>query len=121
MKRRRSRFPSRTIAVALASLSAIVSTQAFAESFLCTPSQVAAFNNRVHVRCTAAAPNNISFFAVCSDTDPGFASRALSIFTTAKVTAKNITVFYTASDTSGASCGCLTSDCRLATGAVVMQ
>ena len=88
--------------------------------FVCTPQQVGTFSTRVHVRCSPSAPNNISYFAVCSTTNANFAARALSVFTTAKVTAKNIAIYYTPTDTSGSSCGCATSDCRVITGAEVM-
>ena len=88
--------------------------------FNCTPASVATFTNRVHVRCSPAAPGGISYFAACTTTDSASASRFLSVFTTAKVTAKNLGIYYTASDTSGTACGCASSDCRLLTGAEVL-
>ena len=93
------------------------------DSFTCTPTAVAAFTNRVHVRCSAGAPpgNAIFYFAYCSANDSALASRFLSVFTTAKVTAKNLVLFYTPSDLSGTNCGCSTTDCRVLTGAEVQQ
>ncbi len=32
-------------------------------TYICTPSYIGAFSNRVHVRCTIAAPNGIYYFA----------------------------------------------------------
>ena len=96
---------------------------ASADSFLCAPTAVATFTNRVHVRCsTGAAPGNaIFYFAYCSANNSAQASRFLSTFTTAKVTAKNLVIYYTASDLSGVNCGCSTADCRVLTGAEVQQ
>lgn len=88
--------------------------------FICVPQQVGTFSNRVHVRCDPSATGNISYFAVCSTTNPNYAARALSIFTTAKVTGKNVAIYYNPSDTSGTSCGCSSTDCRVITGAEVM-
>ena len=87
--------------------------------FTCVPTGIAAFNNRVHVRCSPAAPGGITYFAVCTASDSASASRFLSVFTTAKVTSKNIVIFYTPSDTSGAACGCAAADCRVIWGAEV--
>ena len=86
----------------------------------CTPIGVATFTSRVHVRCSTAAPGGIYWFAV-STADSGSASRFLSVFMTAKVTGKNLGIFYTASDTSGNAWGCSASDCRVAWGAEVLQ
>ena len=88
--------------------------------FTCTPIGVASFNNRVHVRCSAAAPGGIYWFAV-STTDSGRASRFLSIFTTAKVTGKNLGIWYNSTDLSGGAWGCNNSDCRNISGAEVLQ
>ncbi len=94
--------------------------QAALDSFTCAPVAVATFTLRVHVRCSLAAPGGIFFFAV-STSDSASASRFLSIFTTAKVTGKNVILFYTAADTSGTAFGCGAADCRAATGAEVQQ
>jgi len=88
-------------------------------TFQCTPARVAAFTNRVHIRCSTAAPGAISYFAV-SSSDSGTASCFLSIFTTAKVTGKDVLIYYVASDTSGSAWGCNASDCRVALGAELL-
>ncbi len=86
----------------------------------CTPTGVAVFTNRVHVRCSQPVPTTtISYFAYCSTTDSATASRFLSVFTTAKATLKAIDIYYTPTDLSGASCGCSNADCRVLTGAEV--
>ena len=90
------------------------------DSFICTPIAVATFLQRVHVRCSPAA-GAIAYFAVCTASDSANASRFLSVFTTAKVTGKNVAIYYTPSDTSGTACGCAAGDCRLAYGAEIQQ
>ena len=93
-----------------------------ASVFTCTPNAVGVYANRIHVHCTTgAAPSaSIFYFAVCNATDSALASRYLSVFTTAKVTGKNLTIFYASADTtSGPACSCLSSDCRLTLGAEV--
>jgi hypothetical protein len=87
--------------------------------FTCTPTGVAVFTNRVHVRCSPAAPNNIAYFAYCSTKDSATANRFLSVFTTAKVTGKGVDIYYNTNDTSGTACGCGSSNCRVLTGAEV--
>jgi hypothetical protein len=91
------------------------------DTFTCTPAGVASFSNRVHVRCSTLAPGNIRYFAWCTAQDSVAASRYLSVFTTAFAMGKNLTIYYTASDLSGAACGCQTSDCRVIYGAEVVQ
>jgi zona occludens toxin (predicted ATPase) len=88
------------------------------ETFTCTPSQIAVFTNRIHMRCTTTTADGIYYFAV-STADPAAASRFLSIFTTAKVSSKNVYMYYTTSDTTGTAWGCLASNCRRITGAEV--
>lgn len=105
-----------SLAVA-ASFLAIAAVPAHAATYVCTPDRVATFSNRVHVRCTAATPAGILWFAVCSDGNSAFAARALSTFTAAKVTGKNLVLFYELADTSGTACGCLAGDCRVIWGA----
>jgi len=90
------------------------------DTFTCTPTNVANFTARVHVRCAAAAPGNIVYFAACSAQDSTAASRYLSLFTTAFVMGKSLRIYYTPSDTSGTACGCQVSDCRVIWGAEVL-
>jgi hypothetical protein len=109
------------IAFLSASNATSASSSAAPQYFLCTPVAVATFSDRVHVRCSPAAPGGIAFFAVCSTSDAANAARFLSVFTTAKVTGKQLAIYYNPNDTSGTSCGCASADCRLATGAEVQQ
>jgi hypothetical protein len=111
-------------AVLLLSSSAAKAKPNLLSYWQCTPDYVAAFSNRVHAHC--AAPyvyntQNIYWFAVCS-TGSGspFASRALSIFTTAKVTGKTLRVYFEPTDTSGTNCGCDSNNCRAISGAEVL-
>jgi hypothetical protein len=119
---RRNAFLLVVLVVSVALLMAIRSSQAStpADFFSCTPTGVATFIERVHVRCSPADPNGITYFAVCTANDSANASRFLSVFTTAKVTGKNIGIYYTLADTSGTSCGCSTADCRAIWGAEVL-
>jgi hypothetical protein len=81
----------------------------------CTPIGVAVFENRVHVRCSAPIAG-FTFFAV-STADAQNAARFLNLFTTARVNNRVLTIFFDTADLSGASFGCLNSDCRVARGA----
>lgn len=112
------------IVVAVVLVVTSVPTQAGAPSaptdvFTCTPFAVAAFETRVHVRCTQPYNTTIYYFAYCATKDSATASRMLSVFTTAKATGKDLFVYFTPSDTSGTACGCATADCRVVTGAEV--
>lgn len=79
----------------------------------CTPDEVTVFTTapRLHVRC-AAAVGNIRYFAV-STSDQGQAARVLSVINTALVAGRTLSIKYDPADLSGASIGCLNSDCRL--------
>jgi len=88
--------------------------------FVCSPTHVAAFDTRIHVRCSTPAETTVYYFAVCAASDSAFASRVLSVFTSAKVTGKQLAIYYNPADTSGTSCGCSTADCRVIQGAEVM-
>ena len=113
------------IFVAVAGILLLASSAARAEpgplaTYVCTPDYVAVFTNRVHVHCTVAS-GSIQWFAACSTgSGSAYASRVLSIFTTAKVTAKNVRLYYDPADTSGTACGCGSTDCRVVWGAEVM-
>ena len=79
----------------------------------CTPDEVAVFTTetRLHVRC-AAPVGNIRYFAV-STSDQAKAARVLSVINTALVAGRTLWIKYDPVDLSGASIGCLNSDCRL--------
>jgi hypothetical protein len=86
--------------------------------FVCTPVTVASFASRVAVYCNPP-DGALSFFAVCTHPDLAWAARALSLMTTAKVAGKNLNIYFDPADTSGASCGCQTGDCRAITAVEV--
>ncbi len=89
-------------------------------TFDCTPDFVGVFTNRVHAHCNPAA-GVFQWFAACSTgSGSAYASRVLSVFTTAKVTGKSVRVYYDTADTSGTACGCNAGDCRVVWGAEVM-
>jgi hypothetical protein len=77
----------------------------------CTADQVMVWNNRVHVRC-ATPVGSIKYFAI-STSDQAQAARVLSVINTALVAGRTLTIRHDPADLSGASIGCLTSDCRL--------
>ena len=52
-------------------------------TYVCTPSYIGAFSNRIHVLCTVAAPGGIYYFAAPTS-DSKNAARVLSIMFTAK-------------------------------------
>ena len=86
----------------------------------CTPVAVGVFENRIHVRCSAAVvigTDTIYYWAYPTSDSAG-ASRFLSLFETARATNQTLTLFYTADDLSGQSFGCINSDCRRLWGAV---
>jgi len=87
---------------------------ALAVDFQCTPTEVAVYTSRIHVRCSAGAKDgsaNIWFWAV-STADAQRANRFMSTATTALVAGRNIRLSFNAGDTSGTSFGCLAKDCR---------
>src|SRR5574341_461284 len=93
---------------------------AFAELALvpCDPVEIATFYNpggpvsRVHVKCKSAV-DGISYFAV-STVDAANADMILRILTTAYTDGggKTLSILYDPDDLSGASFGCLISNCR---------
>lgn len=85
----------------------------------CTPIRVAAFKNRVHVQCSSAV-GGISFFAAPTS-DPQNAARILSLISTAQVAGRNLLIWYDPANTSGASFGCQTKDCRIINGVAFGQ
>jgi hypothetical protein len=84
--------------------------------FICTPTEVAVYPNRIHVACSATQPDggaNIRFWAV-PVTDQQWANRFMSITSTALVSGRTLVLRHTAGDVSGQSFGCLSQDCRQA-------
>jgi hypothetical protein len=87
--------------------------------YQCTPDNVAAFTDRVHVHCTVAYNGTIQWFAFCNANDSATASRMLSVFTTAKALNGHIGLYFDPNDASGTNCGCSSGDCRVILGAEV--
>jgi hypothetical protein len=87
--------------------------------YQCTPSTVGVFTNRIHVLCTVPYNGTIGYFGYCSAGDSATASRLLSVFTAAKALGKNVGVYFDPNDTSGAACGCQSTDCRVVSGAEI--
>ena len=79
--------------------------------YRCTPANTAAYTSRIHVKCTAATGGGIQYFAYPTR-DTANASRFLSLLSTATVAGKQVDILYDPADTSGASYGCATTDCR---------
>lgn len=79
--------------------------------YTCTPVQSGAFGTRIHVRCSAAAPGGILFFAYPTRDATG-AARYLSLISTAVVAGKQLSILYDTNDASGAAYGCGLGDCR---------
>jgi hypothetical protein len=86
-------------------------TKAFAARHTCNSVDVAAFANRIHVRCDIAASGGIVFFAVAT-ANSAHAARILSVLMMAHLTTRKIIIEYNPNDTTGTSFGCLANDCR---------
>lgn len=83
-------------------------------STTCTPSNLAVYDTRVHVKCVESV-GGIQWFAI-STADSAKAARVLSIINSAMVTGRPLFINYNPTDTSGDSFGCQASDCRIITG-----
>ncbi len=83
-------------------------------SVICTPTGVATFATRIHVRCSQSF-SGVVFFALASSDSAG-AARAMSMATSALIAGRNIRIFYDPADLSGTGIGCQTGDCRLIRG-----
>lgn len=102
---------ARLLPAAALSLS-LASAPALADSASCTPSNVAVFSNRIHVKCSASVAGGVWYFAL-STTDSAYSNRMLSLFTTALAGGRTLSIDYNPSTTAGTSIGCQSSDCRL--------
>jgi hypothetical protein len=96
----------------LAPLLFLFSYTANAAWFDCTPVEAMSFNSRVHIRC-ANSTAGIYYFAMPTS-NAELADRFLSTSTTALVSGRTAVILYNPNDTSGATWGCATSDCRRA-------
>ena len=88
---------------------------AAAATFTCAPDLVVSANVRVVAHCASGyvvdGSTTIRWFAYPTS-DSGNASRMLSVFETAKATGATLTFYFDTADLTGASYGCLNSDCR---------
>lgn len=85
---------------------------ALADSASCTPSSVAVFSNRIHVKCSASVAGGIWYFAL-STSDAAFSNRTLTLLTTALAGGRTLSIDYNPSTTAGTGIGCQSGDCRL--------
>ena len=93
-----------------------VSPTGIESSFACTIVNVAAFDNRIHVRCSASPGDGIYYYAHPTGSFDGYtASRLLAVAQTAFALGKPVWVYYESSSSSNPP-GCNTGDCRLLTG-----
>ncbi|QSQ25817.1 hypothetical protein JY651_13180 [Pyxidicoccus parkwayensis] len=100
------------IAPALALGLALTSLPALADSASCTPSNVAVYSSRIHVKCAASVAGGIWYFALPT-TDTAHANRMLSLLSTALAGGRTLSIDYNPSTTAGTSIGCQSNDCRL--------
>jgi hypothetical protein len=85
---------------------------------VCTPSGVATFSNRIHVRCTQSF-SGITVFAAgtASVPDTAAAARYMTLATSAMVAGRNVRVTFDPADQAGATAlGCQPTECRLLRG-----
>ncbi|MGC8779839.1 MAG: hypothetical protein ACP5UQ_03150 [Anaerolineae bacterium] len=76
----------------------------------CTPNSVAAYSNRIHVRCNESY-SGIRYFAYPT-TNAAAAARYLSLLTSARVAGHTLQILYDPADTGGTAYGCAAGDCR---------
>jgi hypothetical protein len=79
--------------------------------YICTPQEVMAFANRVHVLCTTPT-NSIRYFAVATAATDGLGERVLHTATAGMIAGKNLTIGFDSGDKSGTAFGCAEADCR---------
>jgi hypothetical protein len=85
-------------------------------SFYCYLNNVAAFDNRIHLRCSTSPGDGIGYYAHPTNSSSGYtASRMLAVAQTAYALGKPVWVYYVSSSSSNPP-GCNTTDCRLLTG-----
>jgi hypothetical protein len=97
----------------------LASAPALADSASCTPTNVAVYPSRIHVKCAASVAGGIWFFAL-STTDTAHTNRMLSLLTTALAGGRTLAIDYNPSTTAGTAIGCLSTDCRLINWAAML-
>jgi hypothetical protein len=100
------------------SLTGATRASAAETAVICSPTGVATFSGRIHVRCGQSF-SGIAFFAYRSSDSAG-AARYMSMATSALISGRNVRIFYDPADLTGASIGCQTSNCRLLRGLEVL-
>ena len=84
-------------------------------TWTCNPNLVVSANVRVVAHCVngyVIDPSTTIYWFAYPTKDSSNASRMLSVFETAKATNSTVTFYFDTSDLSGATYGCLTTDCR---------
>ncbi len=84
-------------------------------TWTCNPDLVVSANVRVVAHCSNGYlinPSTTIYWFAYPTKDSSNASRMLSVFETAKATNSTVTFYFDTSDLSGASYGCITTDCR---------
>jgi hypothetical protein len=90
-------------------------------SHKCHVANVAAYDNRIHVRCLTSPGDNIWFFAYPVDGANGYtASRMLAVAQTAFALDEDVYIYYILSSDSNPP-GCNPADCRLLTGISMVE
>ena len=94
-------------------------------SFCCADvNNVAAFDNRVHVRCSTVnvvGTDNVRYYAYATNGSNGYtANRLLAVAQTAFALGKAVAIFYDA-DSAHNPPGCYTTDCRLLLGISMIE
>jgi hypothetical protein len=92
-----------------------------ANSFYCNVNNVAAFETRIHLRCSTSPGEGVYYFAYASDPAHfSTANQILAVANTAFALGKPVWVYYHA-DSSLNPPGCSPSDCRGLTGVSMVQ
>lgn len=94
-------------------------------SFGCTHvDNVAAFDNRIHVRCSTVnvvGTDNVRYYAYATNGSNGYtANRMLAVAQTTFALGKGVVLFYDP-DSAHNPPGCYTSDCRLLLGISMVE
>ena len=95
------------------------------DSYVCEPSQVGVFTNRVAVKCkypvkmASGGGFYYIYYWAYPTSDSLTASLLLNLFETARSTGSPITLYYNRDDLSGSKIGCLNKDCRIIWGATL--
>jgi hypothetical protein len=98
-----------------------VSPASLEGAFACDVNNVAAFENRIHVRCSSSPGSGIYYFAYPTNAGGGYtANRMLAVAQTAFALGKPLWVYYYESSEYNPP-DCLTQDCRLLTGVSILE